>query len=76
VTYPDQPTPHLAGYAEEPPHGSVLLLHGHTGTAYQRHFSDGLWHAAGQRAGLSWSTLHKQSGFSGVLVVYVAPEEG
>lgn len=29
----------------EPPLGSILLVHGLEGTAYQRHYSDGLYHS-------------------------------
>lgn len=29
----------------EPPHSAVILTESFTGTAWQRHFSDGLWHS-------------------------------
>jgi hypothetical protein len=29
---------------EQPDCGSVVLAHGLTGTAYQRFYSDGIWH--------------------------------
>jgi len=28
----------------EPTYGAVVMVHGMTGTAYQRFYSDGLWH--------------------------------
>lgn len=31
---------------EEPPMGSVVLTESLTGTAWQRHYSDGLWHSS------------------------------
>lgn len=35
----------ITRYLTEPPTGSVLLADGLTGTAWQRFFSDGLWHS-------------------------------
>lgn len=33
-----------------PPHGSVVLVHGLEGTAYQRFYSDGLFYCGGPKA--------------------------
>lgn len=35
----------ITTFTPEPPHGSVILAYGLTGTAYQRFFSDGLYHS-------------------------------
>lgn len=35
----------LTADSPEPAHGSVLLRHGATGTAYQRLYRDGLYHS-------------------------------
>lgn len=40
----------------EPPEGSVVLAHGTTGTAYQRFYSDGLWHGTNGRV-LTWTQV-------------------
>lgn len=53
----------------EPTKGSVVVLNGVTGTAYQRHHSDGLWHSTtGQTA--AWDDFQELD----PLVVYAAPE--
>lgn len=33
-----------------PPHGSVVMVHGLEGTAYQRFYSDGLFYCGGRKA--------------------------
>jgi hypothetical protein len=40
----------------EPPRGSVVLAHGEEGTAWQRFYSDGLWHSVNGNV-LDWSEL-------------------
>jgi hypothetical protein len=40
----------------EPPRGTVLIAHGLTGTAYQRLYSDGLYHSTIKTV-LSWDRL-------------------
>lgn len=57
---------------DEPPYGSIALLHGTTGTAYQRYFRDGLWHADGMEP-LTWVDLTGKG--VRMQVVYVAPED-
>lgn len=42
--------------APEPPKGSIVLSDGPTGTAWQRHFSDGRWHSTTGRV-RTWSSL-------------------
>lgn len=37
--------PKLEPGSPEPLHGSVVMTQSTTGTAFQRHFSDGLWHS-------------------------------
>ena len=41
---------------DEPSVSSVVMIHGDSGTAYQRLTSDGLWHSTTGRA-VSWSDL-------------------
>lgn len=41
----------------EPEPGSVVLLHGEHGTAWQRQFSDGLWHRVGGGRPRQWESL-------------------
>jgi hypothetical protein len=43
--------------APEPAHGSVVLSNNTTGTAYQRFFSDGLWHPTTGKANFTWKQL-------------------
>lgn len=40
----------------EPPHGSVVIAHGQTGTAYQRHFSSGMWLGTSGKS-VTWAQL-------------------
>jgi hypothetical protein len=42
---------------DEPRKGSVVLVHGPGGTAYQRFYLDGLWYRGGSRDGFSWDLL-------------------
>lgn len=39
----------------EPDEGTVVVMSGMTGTAFQRHFSDGLWH--GRPGAFTWADL-------------------
>ena len=57
---------------EEPPHGSVLMAHSETGTAYQRHFADGLYHGTNGDV-LTFAELKAKSPVY-LRVVYRAPE--
>lgn len=62
-----------------PPEGSVVLAYGLTGTAYQRLFSDGLFHSAagGEPVDFAFFTdrADPQGRRAPDLLVYVAPEE-
>ena len=60
----------------EPPHGSVVLTESASGTAWQRHFSDGLWHSTtGQVKPWHEVGLHRSSGLPKFrALVYVAPQ--
>lgn len=42
--------------APEPGHGSVVLVHGATGTAYQKFYSDGMWHGTNGRV-ITWEEI-------------------
>lgn len=44
----------------QPPQGSVVMVHGLTGTAYQRFYNDGLWHSTHGKA-FTWSQIIEQS---------------
>jgi len=59
----------------EPRPASVVLAYGRTGTAYQRFYSDHLWHAAGGLRPLSWENLNRLS-IEPLIVIYSAPPEG
>lgn len=56
----------------EPHPGSVVLTEGPFGTAWQRHFSDGLWHSTrgGRSSGRTWEWL---SGKRNLFLAYDAP---
>lgn len=56
---------------EEPLPGSVVLINGEYGTAWQRHFSDGLWHRTGGGRAKTWAEMlwHRN-----LVLVYDAPE--
>jgi len=57
--------------AEEPLPGSIVLTEGHHGTAWQRHFADGLWHSSRGGAPKTWSDLIVKRN---VVLVYDADE--
>lgn len=54
---------------DEPVEGSVVMTQGATGTAWQRHFSDGLWHSTTGRTA-TWQDLKAHS----LLAVYIPKE--
>lgn len=54
---------------DEPHTGSVVLVNGLTGTAWQRH-SDGLWHTTGTGTPKRWSWFLTERG---VVLIYDAP---
>lgn len=58
---------------DEPLPGSVVLTNGAYGTAWQRYFSDGLWHRVGGGRGRDWAYMltHRN-----LVLVYDAPERG
>lgn len=73
------PTPTLNALREfdpdwEPRRGSVLLSSGQFGTAWQRHFSDGLWHSTRGWAGDQPKTWTQLSRFRNLVLVYDAPD--
>lgn len=47
-------------WTNEPPRGSVVLAFGLTGTAYQRWYSDGLWHGSNGRVS-TWHELIQEA---------------
>jgi hypothetical protein len=55
-----------------PARGSVVLVHGTTGTAYQRFYSDDLFYPAGRSTGVSFEHLLSLAGDQGVLLVHDA----
>lgn len=57
----------------EPPHGSVVLTQGPTGTAWQRHYSDGLWHSTTGKVG-TWDVV-VAAGRSPIFPILIAPVE-
>lgn len=54
----------------EPRPGSIVLVHGEFGTAWQRQFSTGLWTRAGGGRARDWAWLMTQRN---VLLAYAAP---
>lgn len=61
----------VIGDKTEPLHGSVVLSGGPHGTAWQRHFSDGLWHRTGGGRGRTWREVMSHRNL--VLVYDAAP---
>lgn len=57
-------------FAEEPQPGSVVVTNGLLGTAYQRHFADGLWHRLGGGRPRHWAWMICQRN---MWLVYDAP---
>lgn len=64
--------------APEPGHGSIVLLHGMEGTAWQRMYSDGNWRSTAGSYVEDWGGLweHHVNKRQGVIVVLDVPEEG
>jgi hypothetical protein len=61
----------LAGKAyAEPFPGSVVLSSGEYGTAWQRYFSDGLWHRVGGGRAKTWEDMLRKRN---LVLVYDAP---
>lgn len=58
---------------DEPLPGSVLLSNGEHGTAWQRYFSDGLWHRVGGGRAKTWPEMLTKRR---LVLVYDAPERG
>lgn len=54
---------------QEPNPGSIVLTQGLHGTAYQRHFSDGLWHSTRGGAPRRWAEI---TAYRNVVLVYEA----
>jgi hypothetical protein len=61
-------------YPLEPTHGSVVLTSGPTGTAWQRHFKDGLWHSTTGHV-FNWYDVNQFWSTPDIIVIYNAPEE-
>lgn len=60
----------------EPTEGSVVLMHGETGTAAQRFFRDGLWRVPGRSEPLTWDEVVARCGADRVLVLSEPPSDG
>lgn len=61
----------------EPGHGSIVLLHGEQGTAWQRLYSDGTWRSVAGSIADDWDALWEQhvNKRQGVILVLDVPEE-
>lgn len=59
---------------EEPTPGSIILIHGETGTAVQRFHGDGKYHAMTGKV-YTWSELFAANIHRDPLLVYRAPED-
>ena len=60
---------------DQPPHGSVVMVNGATGTAYQRFYSTGLWARAGSANQYTWGQVLKLNPNIKPVVIYTPPEE-
>lgn len=61
---------------DQPPPGSVVMVNGPTGTAYQRFYSTGLWVRAGNADQYTWTQVKEMPGSSyPPILIYVPPEE-
>lgn len=58
---------------DEPDFGSVVMVNGPTGTAYQRFYSTGLWVRAGSDKQYTWTQV-KDGSSSPPFVIYTPPE--
>lgn len=63
------------GPMDEPPRGSVVLIHGATGTAVQRFYSDGRWHPAGADYGLLWHQVVSENDQVDPILIYTPKED-
>jgi hypothetical protein len=61
----------LTGHHLSLPPGSIVLSNGPTGTAYQRHHRDGMFHGTNGRMFTQADLIRYQ----GAVVVYVAPKD-
>jgi len=69
-----EPTP-LESDNVEPTHGSIVLVTSTTGTAAQRHYSDGLWHfTTGEIATFEGLFIRRDGRAREVFLVWMAPE--
>lgn len=58
----------------EPPHGSVIMAEGPTGTAFQRFFNDGLYHGTnGKVVKFDYFTKRYNPARTGDFILYTAP---
>jgi len=57
-------------HTAEPKPGSVVLVHGEHGTAWQRYFEDDMWHRVGGGRARPWTWLLSQRN---VMLAYDAP---
>lgn len=57
-------------YDRQPEPGSVVLSGGEHGTAWQRYFSDGMWHRVGGGKARTWTELLAKRN---LVLVYDAP---
>lgn len=64
----------LDGSTPQPKHGSVVMTQGMTGTAWQRFYSDGLWHSVSGQV-RTWSDLLASNPNQGVAVLLSVTEE-
>lgn len=58
-------------YTNVPPPGSVVLTQGEHGTAWQRHFHDGLWHSSRGGRAKGWAEMLAERN---LVLVYLAEE--
>lgn len=72
-----QQMPRLRPDDDEPPRGSIVMLSSTTGTASQRFYDDGLWHAVtGEVNDYVGLHLRRDGRNRSVYVVWMAPDEG
>lgn len=69
VTITDDRGKPVSDNIPEPQPGSVMLINGEWGTAFQRYFGDGLWHRVGGGRGKAWAEMLTQRN---VVLVYAA----
>lgn len=59
--------------SHEPHPASVVLVNGPTGTAWQRYFSDGLWHSVRGGRGRTWTEMLERQ--RNMILIFDAPKE-